>query len=594
MNLTIDRSSFPGLALGILTAAQTRKGIRLVAIMCLATIFEAASVGAVIPVMSVLMSPEAATLRDWLPKWVIHAAPSSQAWLVASVLGGLLTVFLLKSLVLLLLAWQQTGFVADVYGSVSARLFLAYLHKPWTFHLQSNSGQLVSTAIHLAAEFAVGCGSLLTLLAEVLVCVALGGLLLAIEPFGAVTAFATFAIATLIFQWFASLRLKSWSERRVVHDQARMKHLVQGLGAIKQVKLAGKELHFAEQFAHDSREYNRLWHRQLFLVGAPRLWYELTAIVAIVALSLSLLVRQEPLSQILPRIGVFAAAAFRLLPSATRLLASIQTMRTALPAAVRIDQDLEDTRGPATPAASSRKPYMAADIVLNGVRFKYPEAERAAVDGIDMVIAKGTTVGVIGESGSGKSTLTDLILGLLKPQEGTVSVGEARLQDILPIWQQSIGYVPQTIYLLDDTIASNIAFGLRHDEVDRDAVHRAASAAQLDGFLASLPAGVDTVVGEQGVRLSGGQRQRIGIARALYHNPSVLILDEATSALDVQTERSLMLAINALHGQKTIIIVTHRHSTVSECDRIYRFDRGRCVASGTPEEVLAGRAVIGE
>jgi ABC-type multidrug transport system fused ATPase/permease subunit len=594
MRLKTDPGSFLGIALRVLTEAQRRQGIWLVALMCLATLFETASVGAVIPVMSVLMNPDAGTFTEWLPTWARVAMPDSRTWLVAITLCGFLTVFASKSVVLLLLAWWQTRFVTDVYGSVSARLFLAYLHKPWAFHLQTNSGQLVSTAIHLANDFAVACGSVLNLLAESLVCVAIGGLLLVIEPFGAITAFATFASATLIFQRLASLRLKSWSEQRVRQDHARMKHLVQGLGAIKQLKLAGKEQHFAEQFAHSSREWNRLWHRQLFLVGVPRVWYELTAIFAVVTLALSLMARQEPLAEILPRIGLFAAAAFRLLPSATRLLASVQTMRTAEPAARQIDVDLSDANVALAASKAGDTDQIDADIVLQGVAFTYPEADQPAVDGVDMVVARGTTVGIIGESGSGKSTLTDLILGLIEPQAGTIFIGGQAISTILPAWQRSIGYVPQSIYLLDDTIASNIAFGLPAEEIDQAAAERAASAAQLDNLLTTLPAGMETVVGEQGVRLSGGQRQRIGIARALYHNPSVLILDEATSALDVQTERSLMRAINALHGQKTIVIVTHRHSTVSACDRIYQFERGKCVASGTPEELLPAQVVPGE
>ena len=582
----VKPSFFYRIVFDLLLPRQVWYGGWLVTLMCIAMVFETASVGAVIPAMSVLMNPESKSLPQWLPAWATAVAPASQEWIVLAALLAILGIFIAKTIVLLVLTWCQTRFVADLNGSISERLFRAYLQAPWTFHLERNSAVLISTVIQEANVFACGCSSLLVVFAEILVCVGIGGVLIAIEPVGALTVIVAFIGATVLFQRLTGLRMKAWSDRRVVHDQERLKHSQQGLGAMKDVKIASQEGYFVGQFSQSSRDWNAIWQRQLFLTQIPRLWYELVAVFAVVILALTMVVQHEPVASIIPRIGLFAAAAFRLLPSATRLLSSMQTIRYATPAARMIRKDLACES--AVGAAETIKDFkpLDADIALDKVSYRYAGADQPSLQDIDLKIEKGTTVGIIGESGAGKSTLTDLVLGLLDVQAGTISIGEAKIQDVCRAWQRSIGYVPQSIHLIDDTIAKNIAFGLAESDIDTEAIRCAAKAAQLSEFLSSLPLGLDTVVGERGVRLSGGQRQRIGIARALYRSPTVLVLDEATSALDVDTERSLMEAINALHGQKTIIIIAHRYSTVACCDVLYRLAGGRCVASGVPSEIL--------
>jgi ABC-type multidrug transport system fused ATPase/permease subunit len=243
---------------------------------------------------------------------------------------------------------------------------------------------------------------------------------------------------------------------------------------------------------------------------------------------------------------------------------------------------------PAPPARSAGIPVTFREsLVLDGVSFQYGGTTTNALDQINLTVPCGSSVGIVGSSGAGKSTLVDIVLGLLVPTTGRVLVDGVDIATAPRGWQQRVGYVPQSIFLSDDSIRANVAFGIDPACVDEAAVLRAAAAAQLDRFLAELPDGLDTLVGERGVRLSGGQRQRIGIARALYHDPQVLILDEATSALDTATERDVMQAVDSLHGTKTLIIVAHRLSTVAKCDALYRLDRGRIVLSGTFEEVAS-------
>jgi ABC-type multidrug transport system fused ATPase/permease subunit len=314
-------------------------------------------------------------------------------------------------------------------------------------------------------------------------------------------------------------------------------------------------------------------------------------VCALAGLVIVMLATGRPIEALLPILGLFAAAAFRLLPSANRMINSMHTIRYALPAVKIVHGELMLARAPAqpTPPAASDLRFRDA-LTLERVSFQYPGRSDAALREIDIRIPRGACIGFIGGSGAGKSTLIDVILGLHTPTTGRVCADSVDIHKNLRGWQRLIGYVPQTIFLMDDTLRRNVAFGLGDSDIDDEAVARAIRAAQLDEFVASLPAGLETTVGERGVRLSGGQLQRIGIARALYHDPEVLVLDEATSALDAATERGVMAAVRSLRGHKTLIIVAHRLSTVEHCDWLYRLEAGRIVEGGEPPKVLSAGA----
>jgi len=285
-----------------------------------------------------------------------------------------------------------------------------------------------------------------------------------------------------------------------------------------------------------------------------------------------------------PVLGLFAAAAFRVMPSINRLLMATQTLifNRSIIAAVYRDFQLD---APDLGNHVKNSPF-ANSLELHDVSFQYPTAARASLQNVSLVVRRGEAVGFVGPSGAGKSTLVDVILGLFAPTAGEVRVDGRNIQENLRNWQNQIGYVPQSIYLTDDTLRRNVAFGLSDENIDDKLVAEAIRLAQLDAFVESLPDRLETVVGERGVRLSGGQRQRIGIARALYHNPSVLVLDEATSSLDTPTEHGVMQAVQALQGTKTVIIVAHRLSTVEYCDRLYRIEDSRITEEGTFAEVV--------
>jgi ABC-type multidrug transport system fused ATPase/permease subunit len=311
----------------------------------------------------------------------------------------------------------------------------------------------------------------------------------------------------------------------------------------------------------------------------PRLWLELLAVSGLAILVISMLAQSRALEAVLPALGLFAAVAFRLMPSVNRLLGAVQTLRYGMPVIDTLWEEFRFAVPEVTVTQRSVVPFRGT-LELNHITYTYPGVAEPVLKDISLAIQRGESVGFIGASGAGKSTLVDILLGLLAPEIGEVRVDGNDIKANLRNWQDQIGYVPQSIFLTDDTLRRNVAFGLPDKQIDNAAVQRAIRAAQLDEFVDSLPDGLETVVGERGIRLSGGQRQRIGIARSIYHDPAVLVLDEATSSLDTETERGVMQAIMALQGSKTVLIIAHRLSTVEHCNRLYRLEDGKAAEDG--------------
>jgi ABC-type multidrug transport system fused ATPase/permease subunit len=358
----------------------------------------------------------------------------------------------------------------------------------------------------------------------------------------------------------------------------------QSLGAVKDVHVLGREDWFVNEHREGQSVDADLLRRINTVQAIPRLWLEVMAIAGLAGLVAIMLATGKDIDRIIPTVGLFAATSFKVLPSINKLVSSKQTLKVSRSTIETIHYDLELTI-PVSPTRSNEH-FQFENVDVKNLDFKYEQSENMVLSNINLKIVSGEAVGFVGQSGSGKSTLIDIMLGLLGPQSGSVLINGQSIEDVKQSWQKQIGYIPQAIFLMDESLRRNIAIGIADNEIDEAAIREALKSAQLEDFVASLPEGLDTVVGERGVRLSGGQRQRIGIARALYHRPSVLVLDEATSSLDTETEHGVMQAVQALQGDKTVIIVAHRLSTVEYCDRLYRLDAGRIVDEGTFGEVM--------
>lgn len=571
----------------LLTSAERRRALVLFALMIVGMLLETLGVGLVIPAITVMMQGDLVARYPVMASILSFLGKPSQTELIVTVMLGLVGVYLVKNLFLAFLFWRQTQFSFDVQANLSQRLFASYLRQPYTFHLQRNSAELLRNVTGEVSVFTAVLTSSLMLFTELMVLLGIAVLLLFVEPLGALIVAVVLGGSAWGFHRMTRERISRWGVERQLHDGLRIQHLQQGLGGAKDVKLLGRESEFLAQFKIHNVKSARVWKLQTTFQNFPRLMFELLAVTGLGILVLSMLVQGRDMTSIVPTLGLFAAAAFRLMPSINRVLSSVQALRYRLPVVNTLYEELKLFSPEPASQQTNRTEVFKNELRLSAISYYYPASTLPALDGITISIREGESVGLIGVSGSGKSTLVDLILGLLTPRAGLVEVDGHDIQQGMRQWQDQIGYVPQSIYLTDDTLRRNVAFGLPNEQIDDLAVQRAIKAAQLEEFIADLPEGLETVVGERGIRLSGGQRQRIGIARALYHDPAVLVLDEATSSLDGETEHVVMEAVTALQGSKTIIVVAHRLSTVEKCDRLFRLERGKVVAEGPPGEILS-------
>ncbi len=541
--------------------------------MIIGMVLETLGVGLVIPVIALITDENLAKSYPRLQPALEFLGNPDQKTIIVGAMLSLVGIYLIKAVFLGFLVWRQSRFAFGIQANISQQLFTTYLRQPYMFHLQRNSATLIQNTTQEVSQFTFG--AILPgmgLITESLVVVGLASLLLIAEPIGAVAVVITLGSAAIIFHKFTRRKVTFLGTSRQFHDRLKLQHLQQGLGGAKDVKLLGREIDFLNQYKNHSDQTALIGQRMQTLTQLPRLWIELLAMIGLASIVLIMVAQGKSIGAIAPTLGLFTAAAFRLMPSVNRILNYTQSIRYGLATANTLCAELKLNSSAPNGATTIIAPWQK--ITLCDVCFTYPNAPTPALTHLSLAIQRGETVGFVGPSGSGKSTLVDAVLGLLTPSAGTILVGNSDIQNNLRGWQNQIGYVPQSIYLTDDSLRRNVAFGLADDKIDNTAVARAIRSAQLEEFVCTLPEGLETVVGERGIRLSGGQRQRIGIARALYHDPSVLVLDEATSALDTATEQGVMEAITALHGTKTILIVAHRLSTVEHCDRLYRLECG--------------------
>lgn len=559
-------------------------------------LLETAGIASVMPFLAVLGNPEVVESNPVLAWLFEHGGFSSVDQFLFSLALGAFALILFSGAFRILTSYALNRFTQMRRYTIGARLLQVYLRQPYEFFLNRNSADLsksILSEVDVLVNQVIKPG--LDLLAYSAVVVVLMILLVLMGPMLALTVSLVVGGAYLMVYLGVRGLLGRMGGDRVEANLQRFSAASEAFGGIKDLKVLGREQAYINRFRDPARRFARYHSISATLSEAPKFLIEAIGLGTVLLLALVLMRTRADLGEVLPFLGLYAFAGYRLLPAAQRIYASVTRLRFGLPAIDAVYNDLmTKPRTAGTPSPAAEPLRLADGLRFEDVSFRYPGAGQNALEGLDFVIPARTSVAFVGETGAGKTTAVDLVLGLLRPTEGEILIdGRPLCDENVRSWQLSIGYVPQTIYLADASVSENVAFGLDPEEIDEEAVEHAARTANIHRFIVeSLPQRYDTEVGERGVRLSGGQRQRIGIARALYHDPTLLVMDEATSALDTVTERSIMESVSRLSGEKTIITIAHRMTTVEEADQIIVMEEGRVRGIGSYEDLKASNQIF--
>jgi len=567
----------------------------LFASILLSAFFQTLGVVSILPFMTIVMQPEIIESNRWL-SWLYNSLGFTSVNNFIIFMGILmLLIIIIGNLTSALATWLKVRFVWRKNHNISTALLKKYLSLPYVYFLTQNTADLSKNILN---EVNVLTNSFILPLIEIIIksFVAIGILSMLLFTNIYITILSTIIFGgsyALIYFYFHD-KLKTNGAKRLKENKLRFKTTGEALGGIKDIKVMGREDFFYHRYLRHSREYSNLEAWSSLIRGIPRYFLETIAFGGIVTLVLYFISTEGNANEAIPLISFFAFAAYRLMPALQMVFASSTQVRFSQMTVNRIIEDLSEEGGLSEQFLVYEKepvkpmPF-SASLQLKEVSFNYPNTNEAVIHNISLPIMHNTSVGLVGPTGAGKTTLVDIILGLLTPQKGEFSVDGVKInENNILNWQKNLGYVPQHIYLSDDTIMNNIAFGIPAEKIDRKAVEQVAKISNLHDFIISeLPNGYQTIVGERGIRLSGGERQRVGIARALYHDPEVLVLDEATNSLDGITESAVLEAINNVAKLKTVIIIAHRLTTVENCDIIYLIDKGKIVAQGTYDELMS-------
>ena len=576
----------------LLTPRERRRGTLVLVLALVMAVFEVIGVASVFPFFLALSDPSLVQTNTYLSAaYQLGGFTDHHSFLLAL---ALVTFALLVSGALIRSAgeYAMTRFVQMRRHSLGTRLITRYLRQPYAFFLGRHTGEMaknILSEVEQVTMFALA--PVLRLTTSLVTLVAMLAFLIVMDPIVALTAMAILGTAyALIFLTIRRLVTRN-SARRVAADEARYTIAREALGGIKDIRILGKENAYIQHFRAPSIEVSRMQAANLVLGQVPKYLVEAIGFGGMLLLCVALLANLGPnanTAAILPKLGVYAFAGYRMLPSVQGIYRAMVELRFGAGAVDVLFDDMQGLPDATIGTADVQPMRLTTALEVRNVSYSYDSCARSISD-LSLTIPAGASIGIVGGTGAGKTTLIDLLLGLLSPQSGRISVdGTPITAANVTGWHAAIGYAPQSIFLADTSIAENIALGTPRAQIDMKRIAECARMAQLDHFVETqLPNGYDTTIGESGVRLSGGQRQRIGIARALYHNPDILVFDEATSALDTTTEREVMKAIAGLRGQKTIVMIAHRISTVEGCDQIIVLEHGRIVAQGSYAQLIA-------
>lgn len=564
----------------IFTKKQKIKLGLLLVVLSIGAALELAGVSLIMPLISLITDPKTvennATMKFFYHITGMQTVNDFFVFLV----GVIIAVYVVKNIFLIIMYYVQYNFIYNNQLKIAGRLIDCYLKKPYTYHLDKNSSEMVRNIMLDTERLFQLILSVLSIISEGMLCVFMGVYLLASDPEMTITVGIVLVGCTAIFQKVVKSRVNEYGKTNQKYDGKMHQSINQALGAVKDIKILHREKYFVNVFVNCGQKKMKSLVHTNFLGQVPKYLIETVCVSSILLVIVAKLRSGTDLSSILPQLAAFAMAAFKLLPSVGKINNYANLVVFLKPSIDLIYHDLKETEDMVHIEIEDKTGELHQNgkihaIHVEGLSYAYPNTNENVLTDVNFEIPLGASIGLVGPSGAGKSTIADIILGILTPSAGHVYYGDMDVHEHPIKWSQKLAYIPQAIYLADETIRNNVAFGIEDADIDEEMVWKALEEAQLKEFVEGLEHGLDTEVGERGVRLSGGQRQRIGIARALYGDPEILVLDEATSALDNDTEKAVMEAIERLHGKKTLIIIAHRLTTIKNCEIIYKVENGK-------------------
>ena len=574
----------------ILNREQKKKMAGLGLMMFFGAMLEMLGVGLIMPVVEGVMAGDA-LLEKWYIRLLDDFLPFDTAneWLLFMI-AAIIAVFIIKNAYLLLQTWVQARFVNKNQSRTISYMLEEYLNRPYEYYLNADIPTVFRTIDGDVPKVFTTLMEFIQLGTEGMVSLVLGLTLLITNPVMTLMLLFIAVGMTIIVIWVLKPTLNRLGRTSQKIQSQMGKWKLQSIYGIKDVKILNKEKFFAGSFGKYSERNAKLTTNYTVLNNMPRLLIETFSICGILAYLAVCIVRSQDLTELMPQISAFAVAATRLMPSIHRINTHLTNIAFYEPSVNYVYENVDFTsyklkgRYEKADTVTGEPIRLEKEIRMEGITYQYPESDKPVLVDAEMTVPVGKSVGVMGPSGAGKTTAVDILLGLLKVKSGKILCDGRDIFENYPSWLSHIGYIPQTIYLTDDSIRENIAFGVAKDEIDDNRVWEVLEEAQMKDFVKKMPQEIWTTIGERGIRLSGGQRQRLGIARALYHNPEILVFDEATSALDTDTESAIMEAIDSFHGRKTLIIIAHRLRTIENCDIIYKVDGGKIRQTVLPDE----------
>lgn len=565
----------------VLNKKQKSRVVVLIFMILIGAVLETLGVSMIYPLIETVMMPEVFE-QNAMIVWICNVLGYTSAeQFVTFMLLALIFIFIFKNLYLLLLYYVQHSFITNSQYRISRDLLKVYLNRPYEFYLNASTGDIMRTVYSDSTgifNLLLQCMQFVT---EFMVAIFLGTYLLIIDPVMTIVMGILLVGITLLSSAFLKPRISRIGEESRQQQSKMYKTIMQSINSVKDVKVYAKEDAFLGIYRKYGKRYYNLARDHEVLSSVPRLAIEAFSLSGVLAYMAVMMKLGQNVQTMVPQLSAFAVAAVRLLPSASRIntyLANIAYYRPTLDyvyANVELPKNVDERAAEAKAVTETDKLKFHDCIKVEQLYYKYPNTDKYIFENARMQVPYGKSVGIMGPSGAGKTTVVDIMLGLLRVESGTITCDGVNVLEHYGQWLANIGYISQTINMVDDTIRANIAFGVDVDDIDDARVWQVLEEAQLADFVRNLPNGINTVIGERGVRISGGQRQRVGIARALYHDPEILILDEATSALDNDTEAAIMEAIENFHGRKTMLIIAHRLKTIENCDIIYKVENGK-------------------